>query len=185
VTVAALATATPASPASGGPLGDWLAVEDPVRRCPAIVVLNGDQPARADEAARLFHAGAGAEIWLTNDPRSGNDDAADAGTQFNIRRLADAARVPATAIRVVPGAATGTAAELALIAAELRRRALSCALLVTSPLHGRRVKATWAHVAGAVPRAVVRLAPGAGHTGWLVELKELVGTGLAWIGRPR
>jgi uncharacterized SAM-binding protein YcdF (DUF218 family) len=168
----------------GGALGGWLAIEDPVERCPAIVVLNGDQPARVDEAARLHHAGVGREIWLTSDPRSGDASIADAGTRSNAARLLAHGGIAPAAIHMVPGAATGTRAELEAVASELRRRTLFCAVLVTSPLHGRRVKLTWQRIVGASPRAVVRHAPGAGHAGWWAEAKELGGTVLAWIGFP-
>jgi uncharacterized SAM-binding protein YcdF (DUF218 family) len=172
-------------PAPAGPLRAWLAVQDPVEPCPAIAVLNGDQPSRVVEAARLYQVGAGQEIWLTNDPRSGNPAVTDAGTQSNAQYLAGRAGVPSSAIHILPGAATGTRAELAIVVDELRRRELSCAILVTSPLHARRVKATWEHIAGSAPRAVVRHAAGGGHIGWWVELTELGGTLLARIGLAR
>ena len=173
-----------ASCASAITLGEWLSFEDPVEHCPVLVVLNGDQPARADETARLYHAGIASEIWLTSDPRSGDAAGLDAGTQSNAARLVRSGKVPADAIHVVPGAATGTRAELEVIGGELRRRALPCAILVTSPLHARRVKVTWQRVVGAAPRAVVRHALGAGYTGWRNEAQELSLTLLAWIGFP-
>ena len=170
--------------AAASPLGDWIAVQDPLEPCPVTAVLNGDEPARVDEAARLYRAGFGEEIWLTNDPRSGNREVADAGTQSNARRLVEAGRLPARALQILAGTATSTRAELAIIAAELRRRGLPCAVIVTSPLHARRVKATWVQIAGGAPRAVVRHAPGAGYVGWWIELKELGGTMLARVGLP-
>ena len=171
--------------AGAGALEKWLAVEDPVEPCSVVAVLNGDPPARVDEAARLYHMGVGRQIWLTSDPRSGGSDAGDAGTAWNLARLLAHGGIPRAAIELVPGAASGTRAELEAIAAELRRRTLTCAVVVTSPLHARRVKATWQRVAGTSPRAVVRHAPDASYRGWIVELKELGGTVLAWTGLPR
>jgi uncharacterized SAM-binding protein YcdF (DUF218 family) len=172
------------APAAASPLAAWLAVQDPLEPCPVTAVLNGDEPARVDEAARLYHAGIGREVWLTSDPRSGNQEVTDAGTQSNLRRLIEAGGIPARAIHILPGPATGTHAELAILAAEVRRRDLPCVVIVTSPLHARRVKATWARIAGGAPRAVVRHARGAGYVGWWIELKELGGTLLARIGLP-
>src|SRR5687768_6353289 len=76
----------------------WLSVQDPLRDCPAIVVLNGDTPSRAEEGARLHHAGGGREVWLTDDPSSG-DRQGDAGTRWNARRLVEFG-VPAGSIHV-------------------------------------------------------------------------------------
>jgi uncharacterized SAM-binding protein YcdF (DUF218 family) len=147
------------------------------------VVLNGDHPARAHEAARLYHAGVGREVWLTDDPESG-DATGDAGTRSNRARLVSQG-VPAAAIQIIAGRATGTRAELTAIADALSRRTLPCAVLVTSPLHVRRVRVTWWRIAGESPRAVVRAAPGADYEGWRKEAKELGLTLLAWIGFPR
>jgi uncharacterized SAM-binding protein YcdF (DUF218 family) len=172
-----------ASSASAGAIGDWLAVEDPLDRCPALVVLNGEHPGRADEAVRLYRAGFGREVWLTDDPRS-SDATGDAGTRSNRRHLV-AHGVPDAAIYVVPGAASGTRAELAIVAAELRRRAAPCAILITSSLHLRRVRATWQRVAGETPRAIVRKTSSDDYSGWRKEVAELALTLLAVIGLPR
>ena len=167
--------------ANAGPLSEWLARPDPLQPCPTLVVLNGEHPARADEAARLYHAGTGREIWLTDDPGSA-DHVSDVGTRSNHAHLV-ARGVPAAAITVVPGVARGTRAELAVIAAALRQRALSCAVLITSPLHVRRVRVTWRGVADDSPRAIVHGAPGGTYgAGWAGEAKELALTFFAWIG---
>jgi uncharacterized SAM-binding protein YcdF (DUF218 family) len=158
----------------------WLSVEDPLEACPAVVVLNGDPPARANEAARLYRLGSTSEIWLTSDPLSSDEDG-DAGTRWNTTHLVRIG-VAAPAIRVVPGHARGTRAELELVAAELTRRKISCALVVTSPLHARRVKVTWRRHIGASPRVIVRLAPDANYVGWDRTLKELAGTVRALAG---
>jgi len=160
----------------------WLAVEDPLRPCPAIVVLNGEER-RTDEAARLYHAGIGSEVWLTQDPAS-HDEAGDRGVRWSRARLVTLG-VPAAAVYQVPGDARRTRAEVAVIAGALRRRALPCAVLVTSPPHARRVKATWWWVVGRSPQAVVRHAPNALHAGWAVVARELPVTLLAVAGFPR
>ena len=111
----------------------WVSIEDPLRDCPTVVVLNGDFPFRADEGARLHRAGRAREVWLTDDPSSA-DQHGDAGTRSNARRLVERG-VPAPSIHVVRGAARGTRAELLAVAEELRRRRFDCAVLVTSAVH--------------------------------------------------
>ncbi len=148
-----------------------------------MVILNGDQPARALEAARLYRAGVAPEVWLTSDPRSARAGE-DAGTRSNVARLT-ANGVPRAAIHFVPGAATSTRAELEAIAAELRRGRVPCAILVTSGVHGRRVRITWDRVVGDSPRALVRRAPGGGYAGWRADLKELAGIVAAWLRLAR
>jgi uncharacterized SAM-binding protein YcdF (DUF218 family) len=161
----------------------WLGAQDRLEPCPVLVVLNGDHPARANEAARLYHAGLAPEIWLTEDPRSG-DDRGDVGTRSNAADLVDAG-VPRDAIRVIPGAAIGTGAELIAVAAALRRAALPCAVAVTSPLHGPRVKVLWWSRVGSAPRLIVRHAPHAGQAGWPAALRELGLMVVAPVGLPR
>ena len=169
-----------ASSASASVVTDWLAAENPLERCPTLVVLNGEHPGRADEAARLYRAGYGREVWLTDDPKSSAADG-DAGTHSN-RTYLLAHGVPGAAIRVVPGAATSTRAELEAVGSELRRRGGACVLIVTSPLHVRRVRVTWRRVIGEAPRAIVR---GATATEYRATPKELALTFFALIGRPR
>ena len=162
----------------------WLTPEDRAERCAAVVVLNGDAPWRADEAARLYQAGAAPEIWLTIDPRSG-PMGTDTGTTSNIRQLV-ARSVPRDVIHVLPGTAVGTRAELGIVWNETMRRAAGCVIAVTSPVHARRVKVTWRHDAGGeTPRLVVRHAPNAGYTGWKSEARELVLSVRALLGFPR
>ena len=158
----------------------WLTPEDPLEHCAAIVVLNGDAPWRADEAARLFQAGGAPEIWLTIDPRSGAMGS-DAGTASNIRELV-ARRVPREVIHVLPGTAVGTRAELSIIRSEGMRRAVDCVIAVTSPVHARRVKVTWRHDAGETPRLVVRHTPNAGYAGWKSQAREFVLSVKALLG---
>lgn len=158
----------------------WLPVEDPQRDCPTLVVLNGDFPFRADEAARLHRADPRREVWLTEDPSS-SDRTGDAGTRSNARRLVQLG-VPDASIRVLPGRARGTRAELEIIAAELARRGFGCAMAITSPLHTRRVKITWQRDVGSSPRLVVRHAPDGNYVGWDTVARELGGTVKALAG---
>ena len=150
-------------------------VEDPLHGCPAIIVLNGDQPARVNEAARLLRLGVGREVWFTDDPASHGRQAVDAGTRSNLQRLLDRG-VPEASIRIVPGSARRTREELRLIAAELTRRRVECAVAVTSPIHTRRVRLLWKRDVGPAPVLLVRGAPDAGYTGTLATLREMIAT---------
>jgi uncharacterized SAM-binding protein YcdF (DUF218 family) len=167
----------------------WLAREDALAPCPVIAALNGDQPARVDEAARLHSAASGPggvapAIWLTNDPRSGNADTVDAGTDSNVKRLL-ALGIPRAAIEILPGAAINTHAELEIIRHAAEGRGASCVIVVTSPWHVARVKATWLRTTGTTPRLVVRRAPGAQPVTWWAAAKQVGGTLAALIGLPR
>lgn len=160
-----------------------VASEDPLAPCDTLVVLNGHHPVRVDEGLGLYRDGIGREIWLTSDPKS-SDERGDRGTRSNRERLL-AAGVADDVIRLVPGAASSTRAELALVVAELRRRARSCAVVVTSSIHGPRVRVTWRRLAGSAPRAIVRTANDASAFNARSRWAERGATLLAWLGFPR
>jgi uncharacterized SAM-binding protein YcdF (DUF218 family) len=155
----------------------WLEVREPLERAAVIAVLNGENN-RADEAAALFLEGYGHEVWLTIDPRSGSDVGGDAGTADNLRRL-EAHGVPGWAVRVLPESASGTRAELRQVVRELRRRNLNRAILVTSRLHARRVRALWRCEAGDAPSAVIQSPPMSGYRGPRIVRQEVAGAALA------
>src|SRR5271168_3297338 len=52
-------------------LGRWLVVEDPLEKAQAIVVLSGDMPLRASEAAKLYREGYAPSVWLTHSTEPG------------------------------------------------------------------------------------------------------------------
>jgi hypothetical protein len=159
----------------------WLGLEDALVPCPAAVVLNGDHPGRADEAAVLHRARLARELWLTSDPRSGGPDT---GTSSNVKRLV-AGGVPPAAIRVVEGAASGTTAELRLVRSAAEGRGVPCVLAVTSAAHAARVKLLWWRLGGAPPRLVVRHAREAEYAGWRARARELVLAAGALVGLAR
>ena len=162
----------------------WLEREDALVPCPAVVVLNGDQPARADTAARIARSGHADEVWLTNDPRSGTGLSADAGTTSNARRLV-AHGVAPIAIRVLDGAAQGSRAELQVIRDQAQRQSLTCSILVTSPSHVARVRMLWRRLPEPKPRIVIRHADDPGYTGATVRARELVLLVAAVVGWGR
>lgn len=181
-------------------LGFWLVVEDPPARAAAVVVLGGDFPFRAMEAAALHREGWAAEVWLSSTQVPARDAALarlgftfaggdDTGNRAVLTRLG----VPDQAIRVVPGAAERTVDELRLVADELRRRRETVVMIVTSKSHTRRVRVLWRRVVGGEPRAIVRYAredpfdPGRwwGSTREALEVaREVLGLLNAWAGFP-
>ena len=168
---------------AGGITLSWLDAEDPLRPCVAIAVMNGDQPARADTAARIARSGIAPEIWLTNDPRSGGGGLGDAGTASNIRRLVSQG-VSAGALRILEGHADGTRAELTVIRDATMQRSAACVIVVTSPAHAARVKVTWRRVPEPRPQLIVRHAAGPGYAGRQVRARELMLLLPALVGRP-
>ena len=161
----------------------WLSLEDPIEPCPVTVVLNGDHPGRADEAAALYRQRTTQQIWLTNDPRSGGTGA-DAGTISNVGRLTSRG-VPAGAVRVLEGAASGTRAELMLVRMTAARDRLACVLAITSAPHTARVKVSWWRLGRAGSRLVVRHAREARYAGWWAHTRELCKTLGALAGVDR
>jgi uncharacterized SAM-binding protein YcdF (DUF218 family) len=169
----------------------WLGREDALEPCPVTVVLNGDHPGRAEEAATLYRQQLTQRIWLTNDPRSGGIDA-DAGTTSNVRLLVSRG-VPTPAIHIVEGVASGTGAELQLVRAAAERDRPGCLIAVTSPAHASRVKVlwwrqtgrSWPRDAAGEPRLVIRHARDARYAGWWIETRELAGTLSVLLGVAR
>jgi uncharacterized SAM-binding protein YcdF (DUF218 family) len=160
----------------------WLHVDEVLRPASAIAVMNGDNT-RAETAAALFRAGYGREIWLTNDPRSGSAGTADAGTAENLRRL-ERAGVPREAIRQMPSPAGSTKAELQQIGWQLRRRGMDAAIVVTSTLHGRRVRLLWDCAVGDPPHVIIHAPAYGNYVGSGVVRRELLGSVAAWFCIP-
>jgi uncharacterized SAM-binding protein YcdF (DUF218 family) len=133
-------------------VGQWLVVADPLASAQAIVVMGGRPPFRAMEAAELYRTGWAPEVWLTRPLEVASETefrrlGIEVPTEevYNQRAL-ERLGVPASAIRVLPGRAQNTAQEVRLVADELRLRAGSRVILVTSKAHSRRVRATWQRV---------------------------------------
>lgn len=144
--------------------GRWLVVADPLEPGRAIVVLSGRVPFRAMEAASIYRAGWAQEVWLTTEARTPEELALDRlgiqvvrGDAYN-REVLERLGVPARAIRVLGDNVWNTVDEVRLVARELSAGGADRVILVTSKTHSRRVRATWAAVVGASPRASVRYA---------------------------
>ena len=145
-------------------LGQWLIVSDALVPARAIVVLGGNSPFRAMEAAAIYREGWAPEVWLTRTRanaaslallRLGMTPATEDGLN---RMVLGRLEVPVHAIRLLAGDVGNTADELRLVAAELRSGRGSAVIIVTSKPHTRRVRAIWRTVAGDRPAAIVRYA---------------------------
>ncbi len=144
-------------------LGTWLVVSDPLERSAAVVVLGGEIPFRAMEAATLFKEGWAPEVWLTQAavPRATQLELTRLGITLKLdesynREILNALGVPLGAIQVVDGTAMNTTAELQLVARRAKSTAADRVIIVTSRPHTRRVRATWRSLIGSSPQAIVR-----------------------------
>ncbi|HMD84396.1 MAG TPA: YdcF family protein [Terriglobia bacterium] len=143
-------------------VGRWLVAPDALQHARAIVVLSGRLPFRAMEAADLYRQGWAPEVWLFRDE---TDEADAAFARLGIphpseeeydQQVLMRLGVPAAAIRILEPPTTNTVSEAKLIAEELRRQGGDKAILMTSPLHTRRVKTIWRLVVGDHPQAILR-----------------------------
>ena len=180
-------------------LGRWLVVADPLEPARAVAVLSGRVPFRAMEAATLYRDGLAPEVWLTNEVRTAEELALDhlGVTVFRRevynREALERLGVKREAIRLLDDRVRNTADEVRVIAAELRRAGGDRVIIVTSKVHSRRVRATWAALVGNSPRAVVRYPreePYAGGHWWLNTRdaldvsREVFGLMNVWAGFP-
>lgn len=186
-------------PWGAGALGRWLVVADRLEPARAIVVLSGRVPFRAMEAAALYRDGLAPEVWLTNEVRTAGELALDrlgvpvVRQEVYNREALGRLGVKLEAIRLLNDRIWNTADEVRVIAAELRRAGGDRVIIVTSKVHSRRVRATWAALVGNSPRAVVRYPreePYAGGHWWLNTRdaldvsREVFGLMNVWAGFP-
>lgn len=143
-------------------LGRWLVDPDPLEHALAIVVLSGETPFRAMEAAEIYRQGWAPEVWLLRDQK-GKGDAIFAklgilhpSEQDVDAQVLDRLGVPRKAIRIIEPPTTNTVSEVVRLAQELRHLGGDKIIVVTSPLHTRRVKLIWHRVVGVRPRAILR-----------------------------
>lgn len=129
-------------------VGHWLVREDSLHKAGAIAVLTGNFPARALEAATLYHNGYAPEIWLTRDGVQSSKLAAmgihyPSETEFNylvLRRQG----VPAKAIHVLDSPIINTQDELEVISGALgQKNSNASVIVVTNKAHTRRVRELW------------------------------------------
>ena len=114
-------------------IGSWLAVEDPLAKAEAIVVISGDTGARTDTAITLWKAGWAPVIVFSGasiDPES-------VSSAEIMRREALRQGIPESATLVEPASAS-TEENAAEVAKLMVQRKIRSAILVTSPYHQRR-----------------------------------------------
>ena len=178
-------------------IGEWLVVQDPLAHADVIVVLSGQLPDRAMEAARLYKAGYADRVWVSQ-PISPVEELKSMkifylGEDFYNEKVLLAQSVPADSIRVLERPSANTEEEVREISEDLRRSDLHHAILVTSKPHTRRVRTIWRKLIGSDPGAIVRFTtddPYDGAHWWrhthdaLDIVRETLGLLNAWAGFP-
>jgi uncharacterized SAM-binding protein YcdF (DUF218 family) len=177
--------------------GKWLVREDPLQPATAIVILSGNIPARALEAAKLYHEGYANQIWLTH-PDAHDDRLKDIGMSypseddFNTIVLRGQG-VPGRAIHVLDPPIINTAEELDVISTELRARGGQRVIIVTNKAHTRRVHILWTKYFGERGEAIAHGIPDDGYIAnrWWTDpgsmtqvTHEILGILNAWAGLP-
>jgi uncharacterized SAM-binding protein YcdF (DUF218 family) len=182
----------------GTQLGIWIVVQDPLQKADAIVVLGGELPYRAMEAAWLCTQGWAPEVWLTQGESTHLRDTRLLVPEFlpeheYSRKVLMALGVPENSIRILEPPVIATVDEVSVIARTLQETRGKRAILVTSRYHTRRVKVTWHAVADIRYQAVVRYTdrtPFDRDHWWhnsrdvLAVSRELGGILNAWAGFP-
>ena len=177
--------------------GQWLVTEDPLQAARSIVVLGGQVPFRAMEAATVYRGGWAREVWLTQGAYTEVDAALEQlgvdrpAEHVYSRRVLVRMGVPDDAIQLLTEHNVNTADEVRAIASRLRAVAGDRVIIVTSKSHTRRVKALWRRLVGNHPAAVVRYAtddPFEPAHWWhrraaaLTVTREWIGLLSVWIG---
>lgn len=123
----------------------WLMVSDPPRKADVAVVLAGGEGERLLAAMRIYREGRAGSLLIVGPdaPLLPVYTGEDSLTQGEVkRRIAIRKGVPAENVWVALGA-TSTYEEARRARAELERRGVRRAIVVTSPIHSRRSRATF------------------------------------------
>ena len=178
-------------------IGSWLVVQDPAVHADVIIVLSGDLPVRAMQAAELYKAGYADQVWVSP-PISPVDQLKDMnisflGEDFYNEKVLLAQGVHPDAIRVMDQPSANTEEEVREISTWLRNNNFRTAIVVTSKPHTRRVRTIWRKLIGSDSRLIVRFASGDPYDGahwWrhthdaLDVVRETLGLFNAWAGFP-
>jgi uncharacterized SAM-binding protein YcdF (DUF218 family) len=182
-----------------GVMGRWLVTSDPLQQARAVVVLGGQVPFRAMEAAAVYNQGWAHEVWLTRGGVHPEDLALarlgiDRPPEYAYsRQVLERLGVPADAIHELTGQNQNTAEEVRDVARQLNAAGGGRVILITSKYHARRVRVLWHALVGSRPEAVVRYAaddPFAPGRWWrttgdaLAVSREYFGLLNAWAGFP-
>jgi uncharacterized SAM-binding protein YcdF (DUF218 family) len=143
-------------------VGRWLVVEDPLGQAYAIVVLSGNLPDRAVEAARIYQGNYAAHVWISQPvspaPQLETMHIVFIGEDFYNQKVLMARGVPADAIHILMDPSANTEQEVDEIARDCRSDGAHAVIIVTSKAHTRRVRMIWNRRVGDDPRAIVRYA---------------------------
>ena len=134
-------------------LGEWLIVEDPLRRSDVVVALAGSGWLRVPEAARLVREGHGDRLLITLAKASPRWEefasryGLDCSDETLALRIAADADLPAERVALLRGS-TSTWTDAELVRGAWRRRPFRSAILVTDPYHLRRARRCFERVFG-------------------------------------
>ena len=141
-------------------LGRWLIVEDPLTHAAAIAVLSGRMPARALEAARIYHTGYAPEVWLTHSIEPGATLAELSvpytGEDIYNKLILIHEGVPESAIRIIAPPIVNTSDEILSIGQNLQQQTDRKVIIVTSKVHTRRAKSLWNRLSAKSGQAIIR-----------------------------
>jgi len=170
--------------------GAWLIVDDALQPARSVVVLGGQVPFRAAEAAAVYRQGWAHEVWLTQGGVFADDVAlAKLGIQRSpeytySRQVLERLGVPSGAIRLLPGVNQNTADEMRTIARELKASGGDRVIIITSSYHTRRVHVLWRALAGKNAHATIRYTRGepfdSAH--WWRGTGEAMAVSREWFG---
>lgn len=177
--------------------GRWLIREDPLQNSDVIVVLSGDMPARAEEAAKVFRMGYAPEVWVSR-PESSYTELATMGIAYTgeesyNREVLIRLGVPAAAIQIFPEPIVDTEQEVKEVSDQMRALNKRKVIIVTSPQHTRRVRALWRRIADDHQEMFVHAAweDGFNADHWwrttqdtFAVAREMMGLLNAWAGLP-
>jgi uncharacterized SAM-binding protein YcdF (DUF218 family) len=178
-------------------IGEWLVVQDPLTHADVIIILSGDLPVRAMQAAEIYKAGYADQVWVSP-PISPEEELKSMkiyylGEDFYNEKVLLAEGVRPDAIRVLDQTSANTEEEVRAISKWLHDNNFHQAIVVTSKPHTRRVRTIWRKLIGSDPRLIVRFAEGDPYDGahwWrhthdaLSVVRETLGLFNAWAGFP-
>lgn len=178
-------------------VGKWLIHEDSLQPATAIVVLSGNTPDRALEAAQLYVDGYAQEIWLTH-PGTRVDALADLGIHYPSEddvntRVLRRVGVPTKAIHVLDTPIVNTDNELDAISSALLSRGRGKVIIVTNKCHTRRVHLLWDKYYSSRGQAIVHAVSDDSfqpYRWWMYSanmtqvVHEVLGIMNAWAGMP-
>jgi uncharacterized SAM-binding protein YcdF (DUF218 family) len=194
---AVLAACLVATPFGLNAAGRWLVIDDPLQHARSVVVLGGETPFRAMEAAAIYKKGWASEVWLT---QHGLDEEGLAMARLGIdrpteeitnREVLEHLGVPTGGIRVLAERTVNTADEVRAVARQIgaaggnrRVAAADRVILVTSKYHARRVRTLWRSLIGERPEAVVRYTPDDPFEpdGWWRNTADALSVSREWFG---